>query len=70
MTEANEIVLVEETPGLWQSLQSSITALMRALDYDPQEHAAVSLHKLGKTVSQLEARLALLEQHDEGRAES
>ena len=70
MTEPNENVLVEETPGLWQSLQSSITALMRALDYDPQEHAAVSLHKLDETVSHLEARLVVLERHEKGRVES
>ena len=70
MTEPNGIVLVEETFGLWQSLQSSIAVLMRALDYDPQEHAAVSLHKLGETVTQLQARLAVLEQHEEGRVES
>ena len=55
MTQPNESVLVEEMPGRWQSLLSSLTAFSQALDYDPQEHAFVLLDQLGESVSQLEA---------------
>jgi hypothetical protein len=67
MTTSNETVRLEQTPGRWQSLLSSIADFARALDHDPHEQAAISLEKLGETVSQLEGRLAVLEARQAGR---
>jgi hypothetical protein len=67
MNTPNETVLVEQAPGRWQLLLSSIADFMRALDHDPHEQAAISLDKLGETVSQLAARLAALEEYQAGR---
>lgn len=67
MTTSNETVRLEQASGRWQSLLSSIADFAQALDHDPHERAAISLDKLGETVSQLEARLAALEAEEAGR---
>jgi hypothetical protein len=67
MNAPNETVPVAQAPGRWQLLLSSIADFARALDHDPHEQAAISLEKLGETVSQLEGRLAVLEARQAGR---
>lgn len=63
MTKANANNAVEEeTGGKWRSLRSSLMNLMNTLDYDPREHADAVVDQLGESVSQLEARLSVLEQ--------
>ena len=64
MTTANGRALADETPGRWQSLLSTLKALVEALDYDPQMQTYASIHELVATVSQLEARVSVLEGQD------
>ncbi len=68
MTTANESVLVNETPGRWQSVLSSLGVFAERLDYGPQDHVFVVLDKLVQSVSRLEARLTVLEQQDSDTA--
>ena len=64
MTTANGMALLDETPGRWQSLLSTLKAFAEALDYDPQMQTYDSIHGLVATVSQLEARVSVLERQD------
>ena len=64
MTTANGKVLVDETLGRWQSLLSTLKAFVEALDYDPQMQTYASIHELVATVSQLEARVSVLERQN------
>ena len=63
MTKAEELVVVGQTSGRWQSLLASLAAFGRALDYDAEDYTYAALNKLNRRVAELESRLAALELH-------
>ena len=68
MNKANEIPSADEAPRGGQSLWSTLKLFMERLDYDPQLHVHTSMNELVGSVSQLEARLAVLEQSERNSA--
>ncbi len=64
MTVASKMAVAGRTPRRWDSLLLTLRELEEALDYDPQIQAYTSINKLVEAVSRLEARLAVLEQHE------
>lgn len=64
MKEANETLSAEEVARPGQSLLSTLKIFVEGLDYDPQLHVYRSMKELVSSVSQLEARLAVLEQRE------
>jgi hypothetical protein len=62
MQEANEMNSAAEVPKPGQSLLSTLKTFIEGLDHDPELHVSRSMNDLVHSVSQLETRLAVLEQ--------
>jgi hypothetical protein len=65
MTELDaNAVVKKETDGRWHSMRSSFINLMNAMDYDHREHTDAVIDQLRESVTQLKARLSVLEQQE------
>lgn len=61
MTPQTEVPTLHQNPSRWQNFRTWFAAVVRALDYDPQDHARARINQLHQEVKELQDRLDIAE---------